>query len=96
MGNLFLERRNTDQYGVWSIQFYGVILWNSILPEIRNLTSTACFQTKLKKTLYYILYILCEIINLTSESVFCHSIINYVLLSDYHTDIYFCCTWYMV
>ena len=34
MGNLFLQRRNTDQYGIWSIQFYGVILWNSILPEI--------------------------------------------------------------
>ena len=49
MGNLFLERRNTDQYGIRSIQFYGVILWNSILPEIRNLTSAACFRTKLKK-----------------------------------------------
>ena len=27
-GNLFLERRNTDQYGIRSIQFSGVKLWN--------------------------------------------------------------------
>ena len=91
MGNLFLEKCNTDQYGIRSIQFYGVILWNSIPPEIRNWTSTACFRTKLKK--HYTSYILCEIINLTSESVFCHWIINYFLLSDYHTDIFFCCTY---
>ena len=90
MGNLFLERRNTDQYGIRSIQFYCVILWISIPSEIRNLTSTACFRTKLKNIIF--LYILCEIINLTSESIFCHWIINYFLLSDYCTDIYFCCT----
>ena len=71
LGNLFLERRNTDQYGIQSIQFYGVILWNSIPPEIRNLTPTACFRTKLKKH-YISLCVLCEIINLTSDSVFCH------------------------
>ena len=45
MGNLFLERYNTDQYGTQSIQFYGVILWNSIPHEIRKLTSTAFFRT---------------------------------------------------
>ena len=49
LGNLFLERRNTDQYGRRSIQFYGVILWNSIPSEIRNLTTTGCFRTELKK-----------------------------------------------
>ena len=90
MGNLFLVRRNTDQYGIRSIRFYGVILWNLIPLEIRNLTSTACFRTELKNIIF--LCILCEIINLTSESVFCHWIINYFLLSDYCTDIYFCCT----
>ena len=49
IGNLFLERRNTDRYGRRSIQFYGVILWNSIPCEIRNLTTTGCFRTELKK-----------------------------------------------
>ena len=61
IGNLFSERRNTDQYGRRSVQFYGVILWNSIPPEIRNLKSTACFRTKLKK--HYISFsMLCEIL----------------------------------
>ena len=59
-GNLFSERRNTDQYGRRSIQFYGVILWNSVPPEIRNLTSTACFRTELQKDIS--LSMLCEIL----------------------------------
>ena len=49
VGNLVLETDNTEQYGTRSIEFYVVILWNAIPPEIRNLTSTACFRTQLKK-----------------------------------------------
>ena len=52
-GNLFLERRNnTDQYGIRSIQFSGVKLWNSIPPNIRASKSLNTFRNELKK--YYI------------------------------------------
>ena len=43
-GNLFLERRNTDQYGIRSIQFSGVKLWNSIPPNIRAWKSLNTFR----------------------------------------------------
>ena len=50
-GNLFLERRNTDQYGIRSIQFSGVKLWNSIPPNIRASKSLNTFRNELRK--YY-------------------------------------------
>ena len=51
-GNLFLERRNTDQHGIRSIQFSGVKLWNSIPPNIRASKSLNTFRNELTK--YYI------------------------------------------
>ena len=48
-GNLFLERRNTDQYGIRSIQFSGVKLWNSIPPNIRASKSLNTFRNELNK-----------------------------------------------
>ena len=48
-GNLFLERRNTDQYDMRSIQFSGVELWNSIPPNIRASKSLNRFRNELKK-----------------------------------------------
>ena len=50
-GNLFLKRRNY-QYGIRSIQFSGVKLWNSIPPNIRASESLNTFRNELKK--YYI------------------------------------------
>ena len=84
IGNLFLERHNTDQYGRQSIQFYGVILWNSLPPEIRNLTTTVCFRTELKNIIS--LSMLCEILCI------CLLPLNDYFLfsnSDNSTDIYF-------
>ena len=56
IGNLFLERRNTDQYGIWSIQCYGVILWNSIPPEIRNFDIYCMCSVQIENTLYFSVY----------------------------------------
>ena len=52
MGNLFLQRRNTDQYGIRSVQYSGVKLWNSVPAKIRLSTSIAKFRSELKR--YYI------------------------------------------
>ena len=52
MGNLFLQRHNTDQYGTRSVQHSGVKLWNSVLAKIRLSTSITKFRSELKK--YYI------------------------------------------
>ena len=54
MGNLFLQRRNTDQYGIRSVQYSGVKLWNSVPAEIRLFTSITKFRSELKK--YYITF----------------------------------------
>ena len=51
-GNIFLERRNTDQYGIRSIQFSGVKIWNSIPVKIRSSASRVSFRAEMKK--YYI------------------------------------------
>ena len=56
MGNLFLQRRNTDQYGIRSVQYSGVKLWNSVPAEIRLSTSITKFRSELKK--YYITFYL--------------------------------------
>ena len=56
MGNLFLQRRNTDQYGIRSIQYSGVKLWNSVPAEIRLSTSVTKFRSELKKTCYITFY----------------------------------------
>ena len=54
MGNLFLQRRNTDQYGIRSVQYSGVKLWNSVPAEIRLPTSITKFRSELQK--YYIIF----------------------------------------
>ena len=56
MGNLFLQRRNTDQYGIRSIQYSRVKLWNSVPAEIRLSTSVTKFRSDFKK--YYITFYL--------------------------------------
>ena len=48
MGNLFLQRRNTDQYGIRSVQYSGVKLWNSVPAKIRVSTSITKFRSELK------------------------------------------------
>ena len=47
-GNLFLERQNTVQYGIRSIQYAGAKLWNSVLYEIRLDSSIKKFRSELK------------------------------------------------
>ena len=47
-GNLFLERQNTVQYGVRSIQYAGAKLWNSIPCEFRLASSIKKFRSELK------------------------------------------------
>ena len=47
-GNLFLERQNTVQYGIRSIQYAGAKLWNSIPCEFRLASSIKKFRSELK------------------------------------------------
>ena len=51
-GNLFMERQNTVQYGIRSVQYAGAKLWNFIPSEIGLSSTVKQFQTKLKK--YYL------------------------------------------
>ena len=47
-GNLFLERQNTVQYDIRSIQYAGAKLWNSIPCEFRLASSIKKFRSELK------------------------------------------------
>ena len=47
-GDLFALCYNTTQYGVRSIHYSGVRLWNSLPLEIRNSNSISSFRNKLK------------------------------------------------
>ena len=47
-GNLFLERQNTVQYGIRSIQYAGAKLWNSIPCELRLASSIKKIQIRTK------------------------------------------------
>ena len=47
-GNLFLERQDTVQYGIRSIQYAGAKLWSSIPCEIRLASSIKRFRSELK------------------------------------------------
>ena len=47
-GELFALRCNTTQYGLRSIHYSGVRLWNSLPLEIRNSSSLSSFKNKLK------------------------------------------------
>ena len=55
MGNLFLQRSNTDQYGIRSIQDSGVKLWNSVPAEVRSSTSVTKSDQS-QKILHHILF----------------------------------------
>ena len=50
-GDLFALRCNTTQYGLRSVHYSGVRLWNSLPLEIRNSNSLSSFRNKLKKHL---------------------------------------------
>ena len=47
-GDLFAERRNTTQYGLRSIRYHGVRLWNLLPITAREATSLSNFRKKLK------------------------------------------------
>ena len=47
-GDIFLERKNTFQYGIRSIEYNGARLWNMIPSHIREASSPLVFKTILK------------------------------------------------
>ena len=52
-GDLFLERKNTFQYGIRSIEFTGARLWNMLPVPLRESSSAAIFRAELKNTCYH-------------------------------------------
>ena len=48
-GNLFLERKNTFQYGIRSMEYNGARLCNMIPPHTREASSPLVFKNNLKK-----------------------------------------------
>ena len=50
--DLFIPRKNTTQYGLYSVCYAGASLWNSIPIDIRNKSSVYSFRKSLKQ--YYI------------------------------------------
>ena len=50
-GDLFLERKNTFQYGARSIEYSGARLWNMLPVSIRESSSGSVFQFEFKKHL---------------------------------------------
>ena len=50
-GDLFLERKNTFQYGIRSIEFTGARLWNMLPIALRETSSSIVFRSDLKKHL---------------------------------------------
>ena len=50
-GDLFLERKNTFQYGIRSIMFTGARLWNMLPVPLRESSSAAIFRAELIKHL---------------------------------------------
>ena len=52
-GDLFLERRNTFQYGIRSIEYIGTRLWNMLPVTLRESSSPPVFRSDLKKYLLH-------------------------------------------
>ena len=50
-GNLFLIRKNTLQYGLRSMSYIGVKIWNTISSDIKNTSSVKSFRKKYKEFL---------------------------------------------
>ena len=48
-GGLFLERKNTFQYGIRSIEYNGARLWNMLPVNLRASSSPSVFRSNLKK-----------------------------------------------
>ena len=48
-GDLFLERKNTFQYGIRSIEYNGARLWNMVPVHVRESPSPSVFRSNLKK-----------------------------------------------
>ena len=46
---IFIPRKNTTQYGLFSVHYAGASLWNSILKDIRSGPSVHSFRKTLKK-----------------------------------------------
>ena len=59
-GDLFLKRKNTFQYGIWSIEFTGARLWNMLPVPLKKSSIAASFRAELRKTL--VIIFLCLII----------------------------------
>ena len=53
VGNLYIPRRNTSQYGLFSISFAGASLWNTLSNDIRKSTSIYSFRKKMKEHYIY-------------------------------------------
>ena len=49
--DLFLERKNTFQYGIRSIDFTGAVLWNMLPVPLRESSSVHVFHAELKTLL---------------------------------------------
>ena len=47
--DLFIPRKNTTQYGLYSVRYAGASLWNSIPIDIRNKSSVYSFRKSLKQ-----------------------------------------------
>ena len=52
-GDLFALRCNTTQYGLRSVHYSGVRLWNSLPQEIRSSNSPSNFKKKAKSYCYH-------------------------------------------
>ena len=50
--DLFLERKNTFQYGIRSIEFTGARLWNMLPTQLRESSLPSVFRTNLKKNTF--------------------------------------------
>ena len=53
-GDLFLERKNTFQYGIQSIEFTGARLWSMLPVPLTESSSAAIFRAELKNTCYHL------------------------------------------
>ena len=50
--DIFLPQKNTSQYGLKSIRYYGAKCWNGIPVEVKRSPSVKMFRQKLKIFLF--------------------------------------------
>ena len=50
--DIFLMQKNTAQYGLRSVRYFGAKCWNDIPMDIRKSSSTISFRRKLKAFLF--------------------------------------------